>query len=76
MPGSRERWKLIPHFESMAKTELAAVAICFPKENVLFITDCHMNTWKFDFIQVSNILCAQLSFFTFRLVLCCYFLEM
>lgn len=46
-------------------TELASVAIYFPKESMLLITDCHMNTWKFDFIQVSNLLCAQLFFFTF-----------
>lgn len=63
MAGSRARWKWIPHFVSMARTELAAVAICFPKEIMLLITNCHMNNWKFDFIQVSNILCPQLSFF-------------
>lgn len=47
----------------MAKTELAAVAICFPEEGMLLVTDCHMSTWKFDFINVTSILCAQLPFF-------------
>lgn len=56
--------------------ELAAVAVCFHKESMLLITDGHMNTWKIDFIKVTNILCAKFFFFTFRHILCCYFLNM
>lgn len=47
----------------MARTELASLAICIPKQCMLLITDCHMNTWKFGVIKVTNILPAQLPFF-------------
>lgn len=60
----------IPHFVPMARTEIVAVAICFPEESMLLITDFHMNTWNLNFTNVTNILCVRCLFFSFKLVLC------